>query len=484
MLIKWSIFFTLFALPLIFLPPLYLSFELPKVLLFYLLSTLTLVGLLYSNPKIHKINTIHLLGVLFLVWLFLSSVVGANFEHSLFGSYFRRQGLITWFGYFLLFISAGVAIKNQEWRLKISWAITISSTMVAILGIIQFLMLWVLGNSAQLLYNGRIISTFGQPNFLGAYLVASIPFVWYLFSCTKKRSAKSLLLTSLIILVLAIIFTFSRSSWLALAIISLIWAFSHYKMFLTALTGLIIIFAILGNLFPILVSREWSRFQVDLNKQWSAENRTQIAEKSVELISKRPITGWGAENLLLTFPMVVQADDVGLRDIVVDSAHNLFLDLSVESGLIGGALFLLFILAIFLTTLKGLKSKDSEEKIFQKVLLLCILAFLISHQFSVISVVPMTLFFISAGILAGPLFNLQNEEHSQLKLFITIVASLITLWFIHQNLRAEIHYKKASSLEVTNTREALKLELISAETTPWVQFYNWRATYLKKQLGE
>lgn len=495
-LIQQTLIFSLFALPLIFFPYTYLSFELPKVLVFYLFSILMLGGLILGKPHSFKLNLIHLLVLLFISWLILASILGIDFEHSFWGNYFRRQGIITWIGYFIIFIASGIAFQKDHFKIQASWAVIFGALAVSILALSQFISLYFLGNLGQLLYSGRIISTFGQPNFLASFLVMSLPFFWYLqlsyigakkhliakqqsFFIAKQQSFFIILTGALVIL--ATILTFSRSGWLALTVLLLMWGLYHWKMFLGLLTGVIILYALLANLFPLLVFREWSRFQVDLGTVWSAENRTLIAERSSELISKKPLFGYGAENFILAFPQVVESDDLGLKDIVIDSAHNLFLDIAVETGIVGLTIFILILLAVFA---KGLKSLGTQKSNFTAILLVVIIVFLISHQFSPLSLVPLLLFFISAGAVAGPAFAVHPTPLAKLPTAVIFLVILVPIFFfIIQNIRADMIFKQASIFEVSDINRAIKLDNETIKIAPWVKFYVWRRDFLLRQLG-
>lgn len=479
-LIYQTLLFSLFTTPLIFFPFTYLSFELPKVLAFYFFSALMLAGLILTKPYSIKLNSVHSLAILFIIWLILASIIGIDFEHSFWGNYFRRQGIISWICYLIVFIASGIAFQSEHRKIQASWAVVASALAVSILALVQFISLYFLGNLDQLLYSGRVISTFGQPNFLASFLVMSLPFFWYL-QLTSKGIKKYLTILAGSLVILATILTFSRSSWLALLLLIIIWGLYHWRMFLGLLIGLILLYALLANLFPLLVFREWSRFQVDLGALWSAENRTLIAERSQELIGKRPLFGYGAENFILSFPQVVRGDDLGLKDIVVDSAHNLFLDIAVETGLVGLIIFILLLTAVFI---KGLKSLGHQKSNFTAILLVVIIVFLTSHQFSVLSLVPLLLFFMSCGAVAGPVFAFHPTHLTKLlKAVISLVICAPIFFFIIQNIRADMIFKQASVYEVSDINRAIKLDNKAISITPWINFYKVRRNFLLKQLG-
>ncbi len=469
----------LFTLPIIFSPVTYLAFELPKILILYFFSALSIYFLAKSGYSLTKLTKIHKLFLIFLLWIIFTSIIGLSFQQSFWGSYFRMQGILSWICYTILFFISGKVFSDAYFRRHVCLAILVSATFTAILALIQFIGLWFLGNNTQLLYSGRVISTFGQPNFLGAYLVMSLPFVWYLYNHTPlSLRARFVSGVAIFIIILGIFSTFSRSAYLGLAILALIWGIKHYKLLLTGIVFSVLLFGALATISPNLVYQQWYRFKVNTISKWTAENRLIIAQKSLKLIVQRPIIGYGIENFSLAFPQVVSEDDLGLKDIVVDSAHNLFLDLGVQTGLIGLGIFL----AILIVTIKaGLKVKDD----FIKASLCVIISFLIIHQFSPVSVIPMVIFWISLGVI-NPLHVIASEgkkSSNYIIHFFGISLIALTTFFIIQTIRADILFHQSSAYEVSDINRAIKLDNDAIKIAPWINFYKIRRDFLLKQLG-
>lgn len=474
--VRQALFFLLFALPLLFFPWAFMSFELPKVFLLYLFSVFAVYFLSSAGFRPSKFTKIQCLYLIFLAWTILTSIIGISFSQSFLGSYFRTQGLLTWICYGILFFTAGKLLEDNHSKKYACLAILISSAFTASFAVLQFVLLWFFKDTSQLLYSNRVIATFGQPNFLGAFLVMSLPFAWYnLKQVTRKW--KAVILFLMIVIVLGIFSTLSRSAYLGLGLLALIWGFYHYRMFLTGIILSVALFAILANLLPNLVYSQWYKFQVDTVSKWTAENRLIIAQKSIELIAQKPITGYGLENYFYAFPNVVKPKDIGLQDIVVDSSHNLFLDLAVQTGLIG---LVLFLAILILTIIHGLKKDD-----FAKAALCSVIAFIVVHQFSVLSVVPMVLFWLSLGIINGS--TLKHVSLTKTSGFIINLIGIyilsITLLFTVQTFRAEVFFRQASAYEVLDINRAIMLDNKAIKLAPWIQFYSSRRNFLLRQLG-
>ncbi len=478
----WILFFTVFTIPLTFFPWGYVSFEPPKVLLFYILL-LALVFLFFiKRIKLHSINQIHFFAILFFTWLFLASIVGTDFWHSFWGSYFRREGLMTNFFLLVLFLASGFILKQAFWRKQIAIAICLAATIASLLGFLQFIFVWFFGSSLQLLYSGRIISTFGQSNFLGAFLVLSLPFFVYMASLEKGKS-KFLLWLAAGIVIVTLSLTFSRSAFLGFIAMVLFLAFYRIKVFFVILIGLILLGSALANLSPTLTFREWHRIQTDLEKKWTAENRLLISKKSMDLIKIRLITGWGVENFVFVFPIVVSKDDFGLKDIVVDSSHNLFLDTAVEGGIVSLLIFMGFLISIFWLGIKKLKTVQGEEKIFLKIVLVGMLSYLVIHQFTVDSIAPNIIFWLSAGGVAGSAFVgsfSKNKIYDLVYISLAVISIILLFWFVIQTLKADMIFAQGSKLEAVDTRKAMEHHEKAFKEAPWIKYYQLRKEFLKK----
>lgn len=475
----------LFTQALLFSPFTLLSFELPKVLFLYLFSALIFaVALLQFRVK--RLERVHWLFLILLIWILITSLAGLNFAQSFWGSYFRMQGILSWICYGLLFFVSGKIFEKDHFKIQASWAILISSVFVSILSITQFTMLWFLNDSAQLLYSGRVISTFGQPNFLGAYLVMSLPFAWFSFKQSKPSLPlqKSFATIAIILIVLGIFSTLSRSAYLGLAVLTLILGLKYYKALILSLFFSLLALFLLANIFPNLFSAQWLRIKVEIAPSWplwTAENRIVIAQKSVDLIAQSPIFGYGLENFSSAFPKVVNPDDFGLKDIVVDSSHNLFLDLAANLGIIG---LLIFVTPLAITFKKGL-TVSSDHQDFVKTALYTALVFVIMHQFSPVSVVPLTLFWISLGIIHP--IKLESVAYKgklrALLLLFAVLINILTIFYIVQTLRADNLFRKASSYEVVDIHQAISSDNEAISIAPWIGFYKVRRDFLIKQLG-
>jgi O-antigen ligase len=153
------------------------------------------------------------------------------------------QELLTSSFYFLRWLSyltASLVIGNMLYtkqlsKRQITKAFVVSGCFVALAGFVQLVIFPDFGYM-HILYGwdphkNRLVSTFFDPNFVGGYLVLCLTL---LYGYGRKYGQNTIL--PLLILTTAIILTFSRSSWLMLAVVIFIYGISKSpKILLTAL---------------------------------------------------------------------------------------------------------------------------------------------------------------------------------------------------------------------------------------------------------
>jgi hypothetical protein len=137
---------------------------------------------------------------------------------------------------FVLYVFSGLIIFNLIKFEVISLGfieklIIGSGILIAIVGFIQLLVLpdfTVLDASLGWdPHKNRLASTFFDPNFVGAYLVMALTLLLYRFDLKNKFHVISAL-----VIFVAILLTFSRSAWLMLGVVILIFGMMKYRALL------------------------------------------------------------------------------------------------------------------------------------------------------------------------------------------------------------------------------------------------------------
>ncbi len=316
LLIKFLVFF----LPLFFWP-LPLKFELAKVGLFFgagfLLVFWLLTGFSIKNfeARFQKLDKIWFLWVGI---LFLSTLINQKFPFGFLAGGYRHQSVIFFFvlGLFMMTVEK---LKTKDRKTVLKWAaIAIIIEILVVYG--QWLALKL--NLPILSYNQRPIGTLGEPNGLAGFFILGLPILTTIFQSP---------LIPTFAIILAIFLTGSKAGILAvmaeLLVFGYLWKkkMSFRKVFLSTSLILVLVIGVLG---------------VYLEKGESLyEDRWLIWNLGIKAVQEKPILGYGAEGIIKAYDKQYQQIDRSLFGVVIGRSHNLFLDISLFSGLIGLGVF-------------------------------------------------------------------------------------------------------------------------------------------------
>ncbi|MCM8788651.1 MAG: O-antigen ligase family protein, partial [Candidatus Omnitrophica bacterium] len=377
-------------------------FNLPKfiVSLCGITGFLCYLALRFSNMRFITIyaNPLYLPLALFIGWKIIGLVFAINRIYGI-----EEIGLIfvcSW----LIFI-VPLVFKNARHIFLFVKIILVSSAFVAIYGIFQHfgfdIFSWSIKNSA--------LSTFGRRNFAAEFLVLMLP--WSLFALlVSKRFCKLLFVVIFFLLVFHLFLTFTRASWIGFIFSMLVAGILLLKPDLnTALRKASAIFLILLFVFKAYAGV----FQFE---KGTLKSRLLIWKTSIEMIRNRPISGYGTGNFEVAYyKFASEKEDVFLpQDRRVDRAHNEFIEVAVENGLVGLFLFLFFIFAIYrmfwwiYTGKKG----GSGEKIVSVFAITSISGILVNSlaSFPLQTSSGCFFFFLNCGILSRMYFTVLEQS--------------------------------------------------------------------------
>ncbi len=301
------------------------QFEVPKVFAFLLLGLLLVFYLILNYQKIVIVRKDYYY-LLWLLTLLISGLLGDDPKTSILGGSYRHQGFVFFFCLYLLVKYVQTLTEKQK---------TLLYKYVGIIIIVE----------ACLVVFGFKLGTIGEINAVAGFLAIGLYFV--------KLSFPKLLLVFPII---AILINFSKSGILAL----LPYVFKKIN--------------IIWILFAVILLFIFK----PINSNSLFESREVVWNYSVMIIGDRPLIGHGAESNKKLFDQKFLEDNIILTDLMIDRAHNLFLDITIWSGLIGLLFFGMFLL-------ESLKSVDYEKR-------QVLLSFLIYSMFQPLSVVHWILF--------------------------------------------------------------------------------------------
>ncbi len=386
--LKYAYLIGLFLLPFVFWPQAKIAYEIPKVWFFErwveLLAIIAVLNIPFLVKK--EMDRKLIFGFfLFLILAVLSSLLGSNFLKSLFGNYYRLDGLITLFHLVLLLIVTSV-YWTDKWQFSLATVISASSSILSAYTVYLGFRYYFFSDQLAAPFGRAIGATFGQPNFLAGFLLIVLPFLEF----KRKTSRYKLLwLCAEILQMIAIILTLSRAGilgiclWIGIMIVIQNWKKTHIKKLLLFLF-VIFCFSLVFYLkaFPLKYSNLYP------------ESRTRVLVHGLLAVVKRPFFGWGWANFDYAFSAVSWPYKFQ-NDIYYDKAHSNLLEVLTTTGIFGLACYIFLIMRIFQNLFKKIvKSSD----LFSEMLMIIFLLFIIHSQTNVLSINEELFFWLIGGI--------------------------------------------------------------------------------------
>jgi putative inorganic carbon (hco3(-)) transporter len=279
-----------------------------------------------------------------------TSLITNTYELVTEGSNYVLYGLVMFIHMLVAIIMYFYILNNPIEKKKAIIALVIGYAIVTLYGVAESLLPTIKSISSHILstsntyYQTRITSTFRNPNVLGEYLALLTPLLIALTFYTKKIKTKIPLILLTLIGVVCLFLTASRGAWLGL--IAGLVLFTILKTKLTnknkLLTGAIAIVLLL------IISAPVSYFILkERTINPSLAGRVPIWTNSLQMIKESPLHGYGIGSFIpeyeKNFPDAKNAQH----------AHNIFLNIAIESGLIVLAVLVWILFTLFIYPLKN-----------------------------------------------------------------------------------------------------------------------------------
>ena len=449
-----------FLVPIFFLRNLYNCFEVPKIILFRSLTEvlvfLYIIKLIfYGFPgwQYFKQRLKYFLpAIIFIFFVLFSSIFSKISWFSFFGGWERWLGSFSWL-HFLLF-SIIIILNLSEKRLKrIIYIIFFSTTLMVIYGILQFLGLGFLKWSYDISETRRIFSTTGQPNFLGSFLLLTLP-VFLIVLKSRKKWLKFASVLGFILLLIALILTKSRGAILGFLAMILFFGFfygwKHNKkisILVLVIIFLFVSFLVYSNLLMekdlVLKNTFSSRIKSLSNLERVGKYRLMHWGVAFDLILKNPL-GYGIATQRFFIPnyYIPEFAIYEAPNIFLDHFHNDLLDMLFSLGWLGFFSYLIFLGYIFIL---GLKFFFKNKKYSNTILLLLagILGYLVSilfsfHITSALSVfwayVAIIIFIIKKKNFKKNQFQFQKSAFKIIIAILLFILTTLVIWHFNGSL--------------------------------------------------
>ena len=384
-----------------------------KVWFLYAIAILlTISSLRFKWPKLSKVEVVALL---FLLSIFVS-VVFSDYRHiAMWGSYHRREGFIMWAIYVLLFILANRYLFVNKKMLNV---ILITACIMAIYSVLQFygidpIQKWALGQIKV----ANSFGTIGNRNFLSTYvcLFLFISMSIFVFYGEKKYLIYSTILFS------ALLCSLTRGGWLAFIIYSFIGLIFIVKRKKCLIRAILVFITFSYVFFVINITTDNSitgRADKSLivtnegNLNGSVSTRMNILIITWNAFCDKPLLGEGPDTLQYRLEedyIYSISDHVNKYHERIDKAHNEFMDLAVNCGIVTIGLYVLLIILICIPIAKNYK--DDRYKI----IFLAIIGYIVQSFFNISVIMVAPLFWIFLGYCVK-VNGFRNDDTFQLEI--------------------------------------------------------------------
>ncbi len=424
------------------------------------------------------VKIIFLLGIVFVGWSIVSSANAINPNE---GFYIISRHLLN---LLLLFIIMYSVINEEKQLIKVAKTLVIAGILQSFIGISQFY------GTAFTELPGNFIpyGLMANRNLFGSALMLLIPFCLLVLHQSHK-TWKYLAAISLLLLIVSIFLSQTRSAWVAailifitsLILISIFSPTNRSKWIKASAIGFVISAIIISLLFFGNQNEEFTKSIKERaaslttgsadssGEKQNVQERFKIWNKTIGVIKKSPLTGVGPGNWRIAVPAMGTSGLVWEKGkYVPDQPHNDFLLTASETG-IPGALFY-FIPFIFITLLGFkivLKSTSDEKKIITILMLSGMAGFAVDSMFSFPQErIEHSLYFtLLCGIILGLYYNFSVTEKTTASSFpkwATAAAIAIAAFNIFIGVKKynfEIHLNRAMAYDKAGQNDLVLAEV-------------------------
>ncbi len=316
------------------------AFNLTNILGFFLI-----IGWLsrsfMNNEPIYKRTAIDFPLVFF---IFLSSISVLRGELMLSaGDIFKplfelKRWLMPMILYFIVFNN----IRNNRTMRRLVVAVAVTTAMIGFLSIKKFYLDKGGLSGSVSIRRARLTVIADQPNNLGAFFCYYTFLLVAFWAYNLSRLKAWLLLLPIAACTRSMLLTFSRGAQVSFLVGLTVFALLRSrKFFILAFVPLIIFFTINPNMIPgFMVGRMQNTVQADGSLDASANGRLMVWKGALRVIRDYPVWGVGFEN----FRQYIWRPEYGVHQTL--DAHNIYLLIAAEMGLIAFGAFMVVLLII------------------------------------------------------------------------------------------------------------------------------------------
>jgi len=224
----------------------------------------------------------------------------------------------------------------------------------------------------------RATASFKDSNLLGIYLSAISPLLFGLALYHFKNKKKLLTLILSLLALTGILLTYSRPTLLAIYIV--LFFFGIVKRDKKLIYFLIVLILIAPFILPRSIKNYAKDVEYNPLRFMCNDDRIAVYLNSLSMIKAHPFIGLGVNTYMKNYKYYM--DPKGYKGVVTQDymyAHNNFIHMAAESGLIGLGIFIWLLCKLFAECANIYKKlKDDYLGIFLLSLTACLIAFLVN----------------------------------------------------------------------------------------------------------
>ncbi len=315
----------------------------------------------YLLPAFKGLPRIVLVASALFVVSLLSSLIlsGADFSNQIFGTFGRNTGFLTYFALVILFVST-VAVTRSGFSARLVNSLLFIGFLMVVYGLVQWAKLDPVNWNNP--YN-RILGTLGNPNFTSAFLgIISVAAVAILLDSATKSGLR-MALGALVLLAIFLILNSDATQGLIL-VFSGVGILTYLKFVRFTKSKALKLSYLASSLFVLFLGIQGLLQKGPLSSilyQESVSYRGDYWRAGISMTLDEPFTGVGLDSYGDWYRSA--RDQVAaLRrgpDVVSNSAHNVFLDLSSNGGV---PLIFSYLLICALTVFSAVRLLRKETK--------------------------------------------------------------------------------------------------------------------------
>ena len=188
----------------------------------------------------------------------------------------------------------------------------------------------------------RVFSFFGNPNMAGAWFGNIILMIFYLKCIEKGKKDYIIYNLSIVLVIIALLLTESTGAFIALVVSIFIYYILKEKKDIRGLIAISITVGISSILFFIIQNKVANTTPIgELVTSFNSRYRIWIG--AINMVFKKPITGWGMLGMMQHGSNFVYSDDPNLHNQIITfliHPHNLWLTFLVTLGIVGLTIYL------------------------------------------------------------------------------------------------------------------------------------------------